>query len=207
MFIKSLGLLSEYQEGVFLMGVQNNTSCGWFGSIFSFLSRSKQDWLTSLNNHHTRCMNCPADKSQQAAWEQSFEILQKELKQLVQVKPELEPYTIIFNYELPRKRGRRPDVIILGASIFVLEFADSGEIIRADVDQVNACARDLENYHAKSHQNDVVPILVCARTKDVIRRDGDVIILSPDHIADYFNVQTELEDGSLIDANTWIISE
>jgi hypothetical protein len=185
----------------------SSRSCGWFGSIFSFLSRSKQDWLTSLNNHHTRCMNCPADKSQQAAWEQSFEILQKELKQLVQVKPELEPYTIIFDYELSRKRGRRPDVIILGASIFVLKFTDSGEIIRADIDQVNACARDLGNYDAESHQNDVVPILVCARTKDVIRRDGDVIILSPDHIADYFNVQTELEDGPLIDANTWIISE
>jgi hypothetical protein len=152
-------------------------------------------------------MNCPADERQKSAWEYSFETLKKELKQLIQLKPDLESYTIIFEYELPRKRGNRFGVIILGASIFILEFRDNDKIIRADVDQAGASARDLKDHHAESRLYDVIPLLVLSRAKDLIRRNGDVIILSPDHIADYFNVQAELEEGSPIDANAWIRSE
>jgi hypothetical protein len=185
----------------------SSTSCGWSGSIQTFLSLPRQDWLTALQEHHQHCMNCPADESQKAAWEHLFEILQKELKQLVQSKPELGNYTIIFEYEFPREQGRRPDVIILGASVFILEFRDYAKIIRAQVDQVGAYARDLKHYHAESHQHEVVPVLVLARAKDLIKRDKDVIILSPDNIADFFNVQTELETGSLIDPVRWIAAD
>jgi len=52
------------------MGIGINP-CGWSGSIHAFLSLPKQDWLTALHEHHQRCMNCPADESQQAAWNHS----------------------------------------------------------------------------------------------------------------------------------------
>jgi len=61
----------------------NNTPCGWFGTIHTFLLLSKPEWLTSLQEHHQRCMNCPADESQKAAWEHEFDILQVELKKLI----------------------------------------------------------------------------------------------------------------------------
>ena len=44
----------------------------------------------------------------------------------------------------------------------------------------------------------------CAQAKDLIRRVGDVIILSPDHIMDFFNVQSELETGFPLDAGEWL---
>jgi len=53
------------------MDRQLNIPCGWSGSIHTFLSLSKQDWLSALHEHHQRCMNCPADESQQAAWNHS----------------------------------------------------------------------------------------------------------------------------------------
>jgi hypothetical protein len=70
-------------------------------------------------------MYVSADESQQAAWEHSFDLLQTELKKLIQSKPNARNFSIIFEYELPRERGRRPDVVILGTStILVLEFKD-----------------------------------------------------------------------------------
>ena len=94
-------------------------------------------------------MNCPADESQKAAWEHEFDILQIELKKLITAKPTIGNFSIIFEYELPRERGRRPDVIILGSSkILVLEFKDYSKILQAHVDQVDAYARDLKHYHA-----------------------------------------------------------
>jgi DUF2075 family protein len=189
------------------MDAPQNVPYGWSGSIHDFLSLSKADWLAALQEHHQRCMNCPADQSQLLAWDHEFDLLAKELKQLLQVKPALETYTIIFEYELPRERGRRPDVIILGASIFVLEFKDYAKILRAHVDQVAAYARDLQHYHAGSQQSTVIPTLVLARAKELIKRDDNVIILSPDRIADVFMVESEVETGTLIDPISWISAE
>lgn len=189
------------------MNTPKNVPCGWFGSIHDFLSLEKTDWLAALQDHHQQCMNGPADQSQLFAWDHEFDLLAKELKQLLQAKPVLGTHTIIFEYELPRERGRRPDVIILGASIFVLEFKDYAKILQAHVDQVSAYARDLKHYHAKSQQSTVIPILVLARAKDLITRDDDVIILSPDRIADVFSVESEVENGKLIEPITWITAE
>jgi hypothetical protein len=186
------------------MPEKNSHPCGWSGSIHDFLSLAKADWLAALQVHHQRCVNCPADQSQLPEWDHEFDLLAKQLKQLLQVKPALGSCTIIFEYELPDGRGGRPDVIILGACVFVLEFRDLAEILQTHVDQLEACARDLERYPTGSHQYTVVPILILTRAKELIRRDGDIIILSPDRIADVLTVQSELETGPLIDPVTWI---
>ena len=118
MFIDPSRLTNNYYNELLNVDTPLPFPCGWFGSIHTFLSLSKSDWLSSLQAHHQRCMNSPADQSQILAWDHSFDILQRELKQLVQIKPAFGNYAIIFEYELPRERGRRPDVIILGPCVF-----------------------------------------------------------------------------------------
>ena len=179
--------------------------CGWSGSIQTFLTLTRSEWLSSLETHHLRCMNSPADQSQILAWEHSFDILQRELTTLVQSKPAIGNYTIIFEYELPRERGRRPDVIILGPSVYVLEFKDYATLLLAHCDQVAAYARDLKNYHAGSQAYSVYPLLVLARAKDHLSRNEEVIVISPDHIADVF--PSKSETGDLIDPERWLASE
>ncbi len=186
------------------MAEKISNPCGWSGTIQNFLSLSKAAWLASLQEHHQRCMNGPADQSQIPAWDHEFDILAKELKQLIQANPALGAYTIIFDYALPRERGRRSDLIILGHAIFVLEFEDIEKILPAHVDEVAADARDLKHYHAGSHQSTVIPILVLTQTKDLIKRNDDVIVISPNRIADVLTVESELESGSLIDPGMWI---
>jgi len=59
---------------------------------------------------------------------------------------------IVFEYQLPRERGRRPDVLILtGCSLQVIEFKGRHVAEQADVDQLTAYARDLHEYHGRSH--------------------------------------------------------
>jgi len=81
---------------------------GWRGTIHDFLLVPKEEWRSALDRHHTARMNRPADTSQGAAWEQLFDVFKKELKQLVQLKPELEYYTLIFEYESPRGSSGAP---------------------------------------------------------------------------------------------------
>jgi hypothetical protein len=76
-------------------------------------------------------------------------------------RPDIGDWGIAFEYELPRERGRRPDVVILaGYSVLVLEFKDFKDTIPAHMDQVAAYARDLASYQSASHDHDVIPILV-----------------------------------------------
>jgi hypothetical protein len=190
-----------------MMNAHTRKPCGWSGTIQTFLSLSRSEWLTALFRYHQAGANRPADENRRSAWERSFDILQKEFKQLVQLKPDLGDYTIIFEYQLPGKRGCSPGIIILGASIFILEFKEGSEIIRSDLEHADACGHDVKQYHTESHQSDIVPILVLAGAKGLIRRVKEVLILSPDHIADFFNVQAELENKTLIDADQWMSAE
>lgn len=186
----------------------NKYQCGWFGTITDFLGLSPSTWLNALADHHQQCMHCPADESQKTAWAHSFDILQNELKELVISKPFTGEYTIIFEYELPRERGRRPDVIILGSStVFVFEFKDFNKILQAHVDQVDAYARDLKHYHAGSHPYAVLPILVVARTKDLIQDFDNISVVSANTISRFLTSHTPAEVQSLIDPIHWLSAD
>lgn len=152
-------------------------------------------------------MNCEADPSQLLAWDHEFDILQKEIKELVLLKAETKNFTIIFEYELPRERGRRPDVIILSSRVYIFEFKDYAKLLAAHSDQVAAYARDLKNYHAASQSYSVIPVLVLARAKECFTRDEEVTVLSPDHLTKFFLQEFANESGSLIDPIQWIRSE
>ena len=183
---------------------ENKKPYGWRGTIHDFLLVSRQEWRSALDRHHAARMGRPADDHQGAMWELVFDVFSKELKQLVQVKPELKHYTVIFEYEVPHASVRGPDVVLLGSSVFVLEFADCDEIIQAHVDATNAYACDVQKEHPEPNKAEIIPVLVCARAKDMIRRAGDVIILSPDHIGDFLNVQAEIETDLPVDPDDWL---
>jgi hypothetical protein len=99
--------------------------------------------------------------SQRNAWSDQLRTLQRELEILANAQPDALRWSIIFEYELPRERGRRPDVILLaGAEIVVLEFKGARSTTRVAVDQLQAYARDIREYHAASHYRNVRSVLV-----------------------------------------------
>lgn len=177
---------------------------GWRGTIHDLLLAKKEEWRTALEQHHAARKGSPADKPQSEKWDAMFATLTKEFTQLLQVKPELEHYIIIFDYEVPTGSVRGPDIVILGSSVFVLEFADCEEVIQAYVDAAAAYAVDVVQYRHTPCTADIIPVLVCARAKDMIRRFGDVVVLSPNHIGDFFNVHSELETELPIDPDEWL---
>ncbi len=109
-------------------------------------------------------MGVPASEAQMDAGRGEYEILGAALRELAASAARAREWAIIFEYELPRERGRRPDVVILtGSQVLVLEFKETTALQRAHVDQVAAYARDLGHYHAASHDKLVDPVLVLTR--------------------------------------------
>lgn len=98
--------------------------------------------------------------TQRSTWEYEITILQEALK----------PHTgyIYFEYAIPRMGKYIDVVLVIKNIIFVLEFKVGGtEFYVNDVDQVWDYALDLKNFHEKSHQNIVIPILVATHATDV----------------------------------------
>jgi hypothetical protein len=177
---------------------------GWSGTIGAFLAQPEAVVLALLREHYQKSNGSPAGQDRVRAWEMESGILRKEFKQLLQVRPEYQGWSLVLDFESSRRRGWHPDAIILAAPVIVLVFRDEERVLQAYADQLEAYAGDLNTFHPGSGKPPVVPVIVHTRAKDQILRDGGVIIISPDRIADFLAVEAELEAGPLIDAAAWI---
>ena len=179
--------------------------CGWHGPVSAFLAADPGAVLTSLSAHHHRCMLMPPDAGQVTAWRHELEVLRRSLAEVADRCPRAKHWEVIFEYELPRERGRRPDVVILtGSQVLVLEFKDAGSLQQAHMDQVAAYARDLREYHAASHDKLVDPVLVLTLSAEPAFSRSEVAVTGPDDLA---RVLLELERRSPdepIDAVAWL---
>jgi hypothetical protein len=134
---------------------------GWAGPVSAFLALPREEYLETLSEHHFRCCHARPSASQVQAWRDTNKVLSFALTEASTANANVGTWWLVFEYELPRERGRRPDVVILaGDKVVVLEFKQQGVPDRAFVDQVEAYARDLGDYHEASHEREVIPLLV-----------------------------------------------
>lgn len=134
-------------------------SCGWHGSIADFFNANKNDLVNSLKDFVYKSSSDLGVQSQIEAWRDELQLLSRVLGQFRE-RPESRNWHLIFEFELPRERGRRPDLIVLQPDrIVVIEFKQFKYPTQASIDQVSAYARDIAHYHAPSHELQVVAIL------------------------------------------------
>ena len=165
-----------------IMEPQADQKCEWYGTVSSFLGIDLVSWGTALTSRLLK-IGLPVDNSQKSAWINCFEKLKKVLPKVLDWNSEIGNWLIIFEYELLRERGRRPDVLLLSdKQIYVLEFKQSDYAPQSYLDQVSAYARDIKNYHALSHEMEVIPILVLSNSVDFFSIIDDVKCISPDQL-------------------------
>ncbi len=185
--------------------MENNKITRTVYSIQSFLQVEVATWGTFLKEHHLACMNEEASYSQRKAWFDCFTILRREFS-LLQLPEELaKKIFVVFEYELPRERGRRPDVLILsGNNIIVLEFKGYSRENQSQIDQAKHYARDLRNYHEQSHDLNIIPVLVLAAANDISNAGDDVQIFSGDNI---HKLLFDLVKEPFLNVEDWFNSE
>lgn len=174
-------------------------------SLKSFLEIEVASWGNQLKLHHIDCMHEEASASQRRAWYDCFNILREQVTLLKLDTDLAENSFIVFEYELPREKGRRPDVLILsGRNLIVLEFKGYGEENLAQIDQAKHYARDLKNYHQQSHDLNVIPFLVLTKSSNKLVAKDQVTIVSGDnlHIA-----LKNLVEEKFININDWFDSD
>lgn len=146
--------------------------------------------------------------SQTIAWDRSIPIVKSGTAVVLAGYTFATRFSAIFEYELPREGGRRPDVVLLqNGVVVVLEFKDRATIASADLDQVSAYARDLKNYHEYSHDLEVVPVLIPTRYRGERRQVNGVEVIPPTGLGRFLDEQASRELGDPIVARQWIDAE
>jgi hypothetical protein len=113
---------------------------GWI-SVYPALQRTDSAIIRSALEHFV--VDC--GHSQAIAWDRSIPIVKSGTAVVLAGHTLATRFSAIFEYELPREGGRRPDVVLLqNGVVVVVEFKDRATIASADLDQVAAYARDLK---------------------------------------------------------------
>ena len=127
-------------------------------TVSNFLKISEADWIREMKSGFSEAYMLSLGPIQVGVWKDCFRVLQEHLPTFHQNYPN---FSIIFEYSLPYESGRRPDVLLISNEfVIILEFKKKDSVLRADIDQVAAYARDIEEYHYESRNKDISPILV-----------------------------------------------
>lgn len=124
-------------------------------SIAEFLVANDDEILGALTRRHGFSL----EHQQKHAWQAQISILKEVLP------ADLEGQ-IFFEFSIPRMGKRADLVLIVGGVIFVIEFKiGAHHFERSGIEQVHDYALDLKNFHLGSHQQPIVPVLVCTNVK------------------------------------------
>lgn len=99
------------------------------------------------------------EEQQRNAWIEQIELLKTYLAQATG--------DIIFEYTIPRMGKRIDCVIIARAAILAIEFKIGAYSYDSHaLNQVMDYALDLKNFHEQSHQQPIIPILICTKAEE-----------------------------------------
>lgn len=169
-------------------------------SIKGFISEDPDAILGSMAQYH----NFALLGTQRDAWISQTILLQKYLTGL--------NGQIYFEFSIPRMGKRIDVVLIIGATIFVVEFKiGAKEFLSSDIDQVVDYALDLSNFHEGSHEAFIVPILVSTEVKQSVLTNVNLpdenlfspILTNRENLFEVIRLVLSLLPKEIIDPVTW----
>jgi hypothetical protein len=161
-------------------------------SIDDFRKTTSDEILGKL----ARSNDFPLEQTQRDAWLEEINILQKVLSHF--------QGAIYFEYSIPRM-GRRIDVVVLiGPTIFVLEFKiGEKEFTSSAINQVWDYGLDLKNFHESSHDHLIAPVLIASKAENVT----PVIAVTPQNDNLLFPIKCNVELLSQVIEDVLLFSE
>ncbi len=168
----------------------------WAGNVVTFVSVPDEDLLGAL----TRFLR-ETGSPQLLAWHRSISVLREQFRACL---PLAASFGLVLEFELPRSGGRRPDLIVLeNGTVLVVEFKNRVEVEQADMDQVRAYVRDLEDYHAGCQGRRLVPVLIpIGMRNSPFQRDG-VHVIPPSMLGDLIRQLCHPTSGRPADIEAW----
>jgi hypothetical protein len=172
---------------------------GWAGSVREFVAADPRSTAHVLAEQHRQHYPDWAGREQASAWEHELSWLSAAFHAIEGAGD----WGLVLEYELPFEGGRRPDAVVLaGDNILVLEFKERSGASRADIDQVDAYARDLQDYHSTSRDRRALPVLVLVNRGGLNETFEGTAVIGPDFLP--ATLQQMAGSGPQIELSSWL---
>ena len=187
-------------------------SRGWvLNTLGVFLAASDSEVLGVLAGRSSQTGFASTRNSQISVWTDQLPLLRSQARKIVSLEPRARDWTLILEYEIPRRQKRIDTVLLSDTVIFSIELKiGATRFERADRWQAEDYALDLRDFHLESRGYPVVPLLVAtgaqSRDQPLAGTDLAVHCLGADDIAErVFQLVSELsiERRPRIDPLVW----
>lgn len=189
------------------MSTTKHMRCCYSSNIRAFLAENKSNWIEKMKAAFATMLEMPLGEAQIRAWKDCFDVLMEQLPPIAETHPN---FDIVFEYCLPYESGRSPDVLLVSKEqVIVLEFKQNFRVIRADIDQAAAYARDIREYHYESRNCKVSAILVLTHA-DENTADVDIttgVAIAPRAILASAISRTLAGQNTRTDISRWLSSK
>ena len=183
-------------------------------TIDEFLTVSKIEWLEVMKENYSCVTPYSLSEAQMNAWEDEYDVLQKQLKLQVNKKRGYGKLSILFEYVLwdfDNENGIRPDVIILGADrIGIIEFKTrsiNDENYKYVTSQAKKYRHRLLHNHDESKNMKLGTAAVMTSMKDYYQINGRVKCVSPDRFEEAAGSLMGMDPKPHPDVFRWINSD
>jgi len=133
-------------------------------TIKEFLSTDKETILGYLSDNHSHNLEI----LQRNAWLGQIEIF----KNIFNNESQFYDSQIFFEFSIPRMGKRADNILLIGDSIFVIEFKVGEKNYSASAEnQVFEYSLDLKNFHKGSYQKKIFPIYISTESDEIIESE------------------------------------
>ena len=118
-----------------------------------------------------------AATSKRESWTAQLEYLESAVAELLSAEPAAAQWSLLLEYEIPRRQRRIDAVLLAGTVIFAIEFKVGATTFeRASVWQVEDYALDLRDFHSASRGRPIVPVLVATAATTPAGAKSDAVL-------------------------------
>ncbi|MFM9995609.1 MAG: DNA/RNA helicase domain-containing protein [Phycisphaerales bacterium] len=149
-------------------------------TLDAFDAQSDGEKLGQLVAGAARSGHATHYNDQLLSWQAQMPMLSAAFRELKSVRPDSRAWTVLLEYEIPRRQRRIDAVVLAGPAVVPIEFkVGANTLVRSDLWQAEDYALDLRDFHEASRNRYIAPVLVATEwpPPPVTRQGSDFAVL------------------------------
>lgn len=181
---------------------------GWLGTAEEFLATPREQFVRRLRDFINYDVNMPTSRSQVESWYNIYDILLSMVQLWSSTNANLRFIHFLFEYCIPRERGRRVDLVVLtNRHLDIIEFKGDSTIRAEYVAQLESYRRDISEYHSAAQHLNVRASLVLSAGVHYPKQLRHLTVYDRSSFVTQYSIRNLAVSPPVVPADKWVLGE